>query len=137
MYSAVNAPRHGLHSLFHSLRKVLVTVFFFHRERGGRCGERKRLAVHFHPFNPLFVDFFLQLLSYIHQQRSQKSVSEMLSRLYNPFLWRSLKVANVYVRANAATLFLDAFPLQDPDSSREEMDAVMQKQFDAMTVRTD
>lgn len=61
----------------------------------------------------------------------------MLSRLYNPFLWRSLKVANVYVRANAATLFLDAFPLQDPDWSREEIDAVMQKQFDAMTVRTD
>jgi hypothetical protein len=59
----------------------------------------------------------------------------MLSRLYNPFLWRSLKVANVYVRANAATLFLDAFPLQDPDSSREEIDAAMQKQFDAMTVR--
>ena len=59
----------------------------------------------------------------------------MLYRLYNPFLWRSLKVANVYVRANAATLFLDAFPLQDPDWSREEIDAVMQKQFDAMMVR--
>ena len=39
------------------------------------------------------------------------------------------------MRANAATLFLDAFPLQDPDWSREEIDAVMQKQFDAMTVR--
>ena len=62
-------------------------------------------------------------------------MSEMLYRLYNPFLWRSLKVANVYVRANAATLFLDAFPLQDPDWSREEIDAVMQKQFDAMMVR--
>ena len=61
----------------------------------------------------------------------------MLHRLYNPFLWRSLKVANIYVRANAATLFLDAFPLQDPDWSREEIDDVMQKQFDAMTVRVD
>ena len=40
----------------------------------------------------------------------------------------------MYVRANAATLFLDAFPLQDPDWTREEMDTVMQKQFDAMTV---
>ena len=39
MYSAVNAPRHGLHSLFHSLRKVLVTVFF--RERGDRGRERE------------------------------------------------------------------------------------------------
>ena len=43
-------------------------------------------------------------------------------------------MANVYVRANAATLFLDAFPLQDPDWSREEIDTVMQKQFDVMMV---
>ncbi len=32
------------------------------------------------------------------------------------------------------TLLLDAFPLQDPDSTREEIDGVMQKQFDAMIV---
>ena len=30
MYSVVNAPRHGLHSLFHSLRKVHVTVLAPH-----------------------------------------------------------------------------------------------------------
>ena len=64
----------------------------------------------------------------------QKGVSEMLLRLYSPFLWRSLKVANPDVRANACTLFLDAFPLQDPDSNREETDKMLQKQFDAMTV---
>lgn len=59
----------------------------------------------------------------------------MLLRLYNPFLWRSLKVASPQVRTNAATLFLDVFPLQDPDSTRQEIDTVMQKQFDAMMVR--
>ena len=64
----------------------------------------------------------------------QKGVSEMLHRLYSPFLWRSLKVANPEVRANACTLLLDAFPLQDPDSTREEIDGVMQKQFDGMIV---
>ncbi len=58
----------------------------------------------------------------------------MLHRLYSPFLWRSLKVANPEVRANACTLLLEAFPLQDPDCTREEIDEVMQKQFDAMIV---
>ncbi len=75
-----------------------------------------------------------QFLEQVHSQRMQKGVSEMLHRLYSPFLWRSLKVANPEVRANACTLLLDAFPLQDPDSTREEIDGVMQKQFDAMIV---
>ncbi|XP_064397126.1 condensin-2 complex subunit G2-like isoform X2 [Halichondria panicea] len=73
-----------------------------------------------------------KFLEQVHSQRMQKGVSEMLHRLYSPFLWRSLKVANPEVRANACTLLLDAFPLQDPDSTREEIDGVMQKQFDGM-----
>ena len=77
----------------------------------------------------------LQLLGYIHQQRNQKGVSEMILRLYNPFLWRALKVANPHVRANAACLMSDAFPLQEPNSTREEINLSMQKQFDAMTVQ--
>ena len=76
----------------------------------------------------------LQLLGYIHQQKNQKGVSEMILRLYNPFLWRALKVANPHVRANAASLLFDAFPLQEPNSTREEIDLGMQKQFDAMMV---
>ena len=76
----------------------------------------------------------LQLLGYIHQQKNQKGVSEMILRLYNPFLWRALKVANPHVRANAASLLFDAFPLQEPSSTREEIDLGMQKQFDAMMV---
>ena len=75
-----------------------------------------------------------QLLGYIHQQKNQKGVSEMILRLYNPFLWRALKVANPHVRANAASLLFDAFPLQEPSSTREEIDLGMQKQFDAMMV---
>ncbi len=78
---------------------------------------------------------FVQLLSHIHQQQhSQKGVSEMLLRLYSPFLWRSLKVAQSHVRANAASLLLDAFPLQDPNQTREQTDSLLQKQFDLMTV---
>ena len=74
------------------------------------------------------------MLSYINQQHAQKGVSEMLLRLYSPFLWRSLKVAHPHVRANAASLLLDAFPLQDPDSTRDQIDVVLQKQFDLMMV---
>ena len=47
---------------------------------------------------------------------------------------QTTQVANPHVRANAATLLLDAFPLQDPDSTREDIDQIMQKQFDAMMV---
>ena len=46
-----------------------------------------------------------------------------------------VQVANPHVRANAAVLMLDAFPLHDPDSTREECDTTLQKQFDLMTVR--
>jgi len=56
----------------------------------------------------------------------------MLFRLYEPILWRSLKVANPMVRRNSALLLVDAFPLQDPEASNEEMDAMLQKQFDAI-----
>ena len=75
-----------------------------------------------------------QLLGVFHEQRTQKGVSEALLRLYSPFLWRALKVANPYVRANAAAVLFDAFPLQDPDALREETDLLMQRQFDCMMV---
>jgi condensin-2 complex subunit G2 len=56
----------------------------------------------------------------------------MLFRLYEPILWRSLKVANPMVRRNSAMILVDAFPLQDPDNSYEEMDVLLQKQFDSL-----
>ena len=43
-------------------------------------------------------------------------------------------MAHPHVRANAAGLLLDAFPLQDPDSTREQIDTILQKQFDVMVV---
>ena len=38
------------------------------------------------------------------------------------------------VRANAAALLTDTFPLQDPDAGNEEVDALLQKQFDILKV---
>lgn len=60
----------------------------------------------------------------------------MLCRLYEPILWRSLNVASALVRKNAATLLIDAFPIQDPTAPAEETDALMQKQFDNLAVRS-
>ncbi|XP_013379950.1 condensin-2 complex subunit G2-like [Lingula anatina] len=73
-----------------------------------------------------------KVLEYFHQQKKQKGVDEMLLRLYEPILWRSLKVANGNVRANAAALMIDAFPLQNPEDNVEEIDRLMQKQFDML-----
>ena len=76
----------------------------------------------------------LQVLSYFHQQASQKLVQEMLHRLYKPILWRFLHVANDHVRANAITLMMDAFPLLDPSAGKEESESEVQKQVDKMKV---
>ena len=38
------------------------------------------------------------------------------------------------VRANAAALLTDTFPLQNPDAGNEEIDALLQTQFDILKV---
>ena len=43
-------------------------------------------------------------------------------------------MANVDVRANAASLLIDAFPLQNPESTREENDELIQKQITVLLV---
>ncbi|XP_051668818.1 condensin-2 complex subunit G2 isoform X1 [Manacus candei] len=74
-----------------------------------------------------------EMLSYFHKQsRVRQGVEEMLYRLYQPILWRALKARNSEVRANAAFLFVDAFPLRDPSFDAEEMDNEIQKQFEEL-----
>ncbi|NWV36755.1 CNDG2 protein, partial [Grantiella picta] len=74
-----------------------------------------------------------EMLSYFHKQsKVRQGVEEMLYRLYQPILWRSLKARNSEVRANAAFLFVDAFPIRDPSFNAEEMDSEIQKQFEEL-----
>ena len=40
-------------------------------------------------------------------------MDDMLLRLWEPILWRALKVANPIVRAQATNMLADAFPLTD------------------------
>ncbi|KFQ37255.1 Condensin-2 complex subunit G2, partial [Merops nubicus] len=74
-----------------------------------------------------------EILSYFHKQsKVRQGVEEMLCRLYQPILWRSLKARNSEVRSNAAFLFVDAFPVCDPSFNTEEMDNEIQKQFEVL-----
>ncbi|XP_055463527.1 condensin-2 complex subunit G2 [Psammomys obesus] len=73
-----------------------------------------------------------EVLSYFHQQRVRQGVEEMLCRLYKPILWRGLKARNSEVRSNAALLFVEAFPIRDPNFTAIEMDSEIQKQFEEL-----
>ncbi|XP_044102869.1 condensin-2 complex subunit G2 isoform X2 [Neovison vison] len=74
-----------------------------------------------------------EVLSYFHHQKKvRQGVEEMLHRLYKPILWRGLKARNSEVRANAALLFIEAFPVRDPSFSAVEMDSEIQKQFEEL-----
>eukprot|EP00002_Diphylleia_rotans_P023151 TRINITY_DN4550_c0_g1_i4.p1 TRINITY_DN4550_c0_g1~~TRINITY_DN4550_c0_g1_i4.p1 ORF type:complete len:720 (+),score=134.00 TRINITY_DN4550_c0_g1_i4:53-2212(+) len=73
-----------------------------------------------------------RLLGCLHSKKAQKGVDEMLSRLYEPILWRALKVANPLVRKNAAVLLGDAFPLQDLDDNAGDIDVNIQRQLNYM-----
>lgn len=72
------------------------------------------------------------VLACFHQRVTQQNVINMLVRLYGPFLWRSLKVANADVRTNATTLLLEVFPLQDHCQNKQDQDEGLQRQFTIM-----
>ena len=71
-------------------------------------------------------------MSTFRENRRLKAIDPMLTRVYAPILWRSLRCANPLVRAQAAVLFFDTFPLQDLDNSVDN-DALIQKQFDLLS----
>lgn len=59
-----------------------------------------------------------------HGKKKYQKVDEMLFRIYEPILWRALKVANPTVRKQAALLFIDAFPVQNPEASQADFEQV-------------
>lgn len=73
-----------------------------------------------------------RVLQGFHGKKKERGVDEMLNRLYAPVIWRALKVANPAVRANAASLLIDAFPLTDPEATRAEGDELIQRQVEAL-----
>ena len=72
------------------------------------------------------------ILKVIHRAKNDRQAQAMLSKLYQPILWRNLKVANSQVRANAAQLFFDAFPIEDPNVHAEERAIQQERQVQIM-----
>jgi len=72
-----------------------------------------------------------RVLSYFQRHESSQPTKNMLSRLYEPVLFRYLKVANENVRLNACELFTSNYPLEDMDASvgERENSLFMQHNF--------
>ena len=60
------------------------------------------------------------ILHAFHAHKGDRKVQAMVCRSYAPILWRHLKSSHFQVRLNAATLFFDAYPVEDPDLNMEE-----------------
>lgn len=100
-----------------------------------------------------------QILNHFHSKKGCDAVDAMLNNLYKPILWKSLsvrrqigtrtrvqvfpfaefsflpcQVPNFEVRANAALLFTEAFPIHDPSHSSQAVEAAIQKQLDTAMV---
>ncbi len=74
-------------------------------------------------FEPL-----LAFLLPFHSSKANKKVQEMVHRLWQPLLWRYLKVANAEVRCNAVQILSDAFPLEEPEAELEVRAAALEAQ---------
>ena len=74
------------------------------------------------------------ILKVFHARKNDRQAQAMISKLYEPILWRHLKVANSAVRANASQLFYDAFPVEDPNIQVEERSIQQGAQIQMMCV---
>ncbi|XP_057528998.1 uncharacterized protein LOC130807699 [Amaranthus tricolor] len=62
-------------------------------------------------------------------QRTTEGVEKILFGFAEPVIFRYLQVANSNVRQNALHLLLDMFPLEDPDSTKDAKDSLLEKQI--------
>ena len=74
-------------------------------------------------FEPL-----LALLNAFHLNKKNKNIQALVHRLWEPLLWRYLKVANADVRSNAVQILTEAFPLEDPNAELEVRAAAQESQ---------
>mmetsp|Transcript_24585 Transcript_24585/g.40997 ORF Transcript_24585/g.40997 Transcript_24585/m.40997 type:complete len:1409 (-) Transcript_24585:124-4350(-) len=86
-----------------------------------------------HASNDAYFKGLRRLLKSFHDVRRTKELDALLLRVYDPILWRSLRCAHAKVRAQAAIVFLDVFPLQHADGRAEDDDRILQKQFDLLS----
>ena len=65
-------------------------------------------------FEPL-----MTILSHFHLAKNNRKVQITVQKLWEPLLWRHLKVANSDVRINATQILTEAFPIENPDNELE------------------
>ena len=65
-------------------------------------------------FDPL-----MTILSHFHLAKNNRKVQTMVQKLWEPLLWRYLKVANSDVRMHATQILAEAFPIENPDDELE------------------
>lgn len=69
------------------------------------------------------------ILSSFHCNKRVRGVDSMLQKLYSPLLFRSLSVANSFVRRNALYILADAFPIHSPENALPDIQADLDRQF--------
>lgn len=74
------------------------------------------------------------LLNVLNNNKRNKDVDEMIYRLYEPILFRSLKVANPIVRSQALTLFVSTFPLKSNNWNIQEKEESLNHQYQLIEV---
>ncbi|KAK9165322.1 hypothetical protein Scep_000513 [Stephania cephalantha] len=82
-----------------------------------------------HASSPSLAASIRRIIGGFVNQRTTDGVEKLLFRLSEPVIFRSLQVANSNVRQNALHLLLDLFPLEDPGATKEDKDAMLDKQF--------
>ena len=75
-------------------------------------------------FEPL-----LNILSPFHAAKNKRDVQKLVQKLWEPLLWRYLKVANGEVRCNATKILCEVFPLENPDEELENRAACQEQQL--------
>ncbi|XP_046846432.1 condensin-2 complex subunit G2-like isoform X2 [Xenia sp. Carnegie-2017] len=78
-----------------------------------------------------------KILGVFHKQKQNPDVDKILLELYSPIIWRACKVANPNVRANAAAIFFDVFPLNDSTDNIARYNELLQRQFDVIVTFLD
>jgi len=90
-------------------------------------------GVHVDPMKGRLSPNLMHLLHHIHRHKKHHAVATLIYQLYDPFIWRSLKVANGFVRMNATALLCDAFPLTDNTMNNIEKEDLINRQYQTLT----
>ena len=70
---------------------------------------------------------------YTKKAKAGREVEGMAVRLWEPILFKALSAANTAVRRNAVHALAEAFPLQDPAAKHQDSEALLQRQFTALS----